>query len=26
MPGLMLMVFGIALSLIADGLDDWYRS
>jgi peptide/nickel transport system permease protein len=25
-PGLMLMVFGIALSLIADGLDDWYRS
>jgi peptide/nickel transport system permease protein len=24
-PGLMLMVFGIALSLIADGLDDWYR-
>jgi peptide/nickel transport system permease protein len=25
MPGLMLMVFGIALSLIADGLDDWYR-
>jgi len=24
-PGLMLMIFGIALSLIADGLDDWYR-
>jgi peptide/nickel transport system permease protein len=26
MPGLLLMVFGVALSLIADGLDDWYRS
>ncbi|MDH4110681.1 MAG: ABC transporter permease [Gammaproteobacteria bacterium] len=26
MPGLMLMVLGIALSLVADGLDDWYRS
>lgn len=26
LPGLMLMIFGIALSLIADGLDDWYRS
>jgi peptide/nickel transport system permease protein len=25
-PGLMLMVFGIALSLIADGLDEWFRA
>jgi peptide/nickel transport system permease protein len=25
-PGFLLMVFGIALSLIADGLDDWYRA
>lgn len=25
-PGLLLMVFGIALSLIADGLDDWFRT
>ncbi|GGH39997.1 ABC transporter permease [Cribrihabitans marinus] len=25
-PGLMLMVFGTGLSLLADGLDDWLRS
>ena len=25
-PGVMLMVFGIALSLVADGLDEWFRS
>ena len=24
-PGFLLMIFGIALSLIADGLDDWFR-
>jgi len=24
-PGLMLMMFGIALSLVADGLDEWSR-
>ena len=24
-PGVMLMVFGIALSLVADGLDEWIR-
>lgn len=25
-PGMLLMVFGIGLSLLADGLDDWMRS